>query len=129
MVYILSSQLRITLTCRGYCSPEYALHGHISTALDIYSFGILMLEVVCGRKSIDLSKPEEEMYIRDWVCTNYSSYLIMPLILCLWEFQCYMLDAHVCLSFFLNLILNYVFEFNSKNYPLVAHVFLIKIYT
>ena len=88
-----------------------------------------MLEVVCGRKSIDLSKPEEEMCIQDWVCTNYSRYLIMPLILCLWEFQYYMLNAHVCLIFFLNLILNYVFEFNSKNYLLVVHIFLIKVYT
>jgi serine/threonine protein kinase len=65
---------------RGYCSPEYALHGHISTALDVYSFGILTLEVVSGRKSIDLSKPEEEMYIREWARRQFKAQEIMTLI-------------------------------------------------
>jgi len=55
------------LIYRGYCSPEYTLHGHVSTALDVYSFGILVLEIVSGRKSINLQKPSEEVYLREWV--------------------------------------------------------------
>lgn len=36
---------------RGYTAPEYALHGHLSEKVDTYSFGIVVLETVSGRKS------------------------------------------------------------------------------
>ena len=35
----------------GYMAPEYALHGHFSTKLDVFSYGVLALEIVTGRKS------------------------------------------------------------------------------
>ncbi|KAM5586786.1 G-type lectin S-receptor-like serine/threonine-protein kinase [Rosa sericea] len=35
----------------GYMSPEYAMEGIFSTKSDIYSFGVLMLEIISGRKS------------------------------------------------------------------------------
>ncbi|MBA0627036.1 hypothetical protein Godav_004590 [Gossypium davidsonii] len=35
----------------GYMSPEYAVHGLLSEKSDIYSFGILMLEIVCGKRN------------------------------------------------------------------------------
>ncbi|CAK8561788.1 unnamed protein product [Lathyrus sativus] len=35
----------------GYMSPEYAMEGICSTKSDIYSFGVLLLEIVCGRKN------------------------------------------------------------------------------
>ncbi|GMH19485.1 hypothetical protein Nepgr_021326 [Nepenthes gracilis] len=34
----------------GYMAPEYLLHGKFSVKSDIYSFGVLMLEIVCGKK-------------------------------------------------------------------------------
>ncbi|CAO2821241.1 unnamed protein product [Amaranthus hypochondriacus] len=34
----------------GYMAPEYAMHGQFSTKSDIYSFGVLVLEIVCGKK-------------------------------------------------------------------------------
>ncbi|XP_027337533.1 G-type lectin S-receptor-like serine/threonine-protein kinase At1g67520 [Abrus precatorius] len=37
----------------GYMSPEYAMMGVISTKVDVYSFGILLLEVVSGKKNSD----------------------------------------------------------------------------
>ncbi|KAB2637492.1 G-type lectin S-receptor-like serine/threonine-protein kinase [Pyrus ussuriensis x Pyrus communis] len=35
----------------GYMSPEYAMEGLFSVKSDIYSFGILLLEIVTGRKN------------------------------------------------------------------------------
>ncbi|KAG0605854.1 hypothetical protein M758_9G093400 [Ceratodon purpureus] len=65
---------------RGYCSPEYAVHGHISTALDVYSFGILILEIVSGRKSIDHQKLGEEVYLREWVWKLFEAGVLIRLI-------------------------------------------------
>ncbi|XP_031107548.1 cysteine-rich receptor-like protein kinase 2 [Ipomoea triloba] len=38
----------------GYTAPEYAIHGHLSEKVDIYSFGIVILEIISGRRSIDI---------------------------------------------------------------------------
>ncbi|XP_024993006.1 receptor-like serine/threonine-protein kinase SD1-8 [Cynara cardunculus var. scolymus] len=35
----------------GYMSPEYAMDGNFSTKSDIYSFGVLVLEIVSGKKN------------------------------------------------------------------------------
>uniref|UniRef100_A0ACD5U733 Uncharacterized protein n=1 Tax=Avena sativa TaxID=4498 RepID=A0ACD5U733_AVESA len=35
----------------GYMAPEYAMRGHYSTKSDVFSFGILMLEFLTGRRS------------------------------------------------------------------------------
>ncbi|KAI4312066.1 hypothetical protein MLD38_036921 [Melastoma candidum] len=37
----------------GYMAPEYVLHGHISLKSDVFSFGVLVLEIVSGRKNLD----------------------------------------------------------------------------
>ncbi|KAL3690282.1 hypothetical protein R1sor_016591 [Riccia sorocarpa] len=55
---------------RGYVSPEYA-QGLITEKLDVFSFGILLLEIVSGRKCIDPSAPANEYYLRDWAFTLY----------------------------------------------------------
>ncbi|XP_024977996.1 G-type lectin S-receptor-like serine/threonine-protein kinase At4g27290 isoform X3 [Cynara cardunculus var. scolymus] len=35
----------------GYISPEYAIHGRISVKSDVFSFGVLVLEMVSGKKN------------------------------------------------------------------------------
>ncbi|KAM7493135.1 hypothetical protein LguiB_027744 [Lonicera macranthoides] len=35
----------------GYMSPEYAMHGHFSVGSDVFSFGVLVLEIVSGKKN------------------------------------------------------------------------------
>lgn len=35
----------------GYMSPEYAMEGHFSVKSDVFSFGVLLLEIVSGRKN------------------------------------------------------------------------------
>ena len=49
-------------------SPEYGSYGHVSTKLDVYSFGVLVLEVISGRRCIDWSKAPDEQILSEWVC-------------------------------------------------------------
>ncbi|KAI3907844.1 hypothetical protein MKW92_031937 [Papaver armeniacum] len=35
----------------GYMSPEYAMHGQFSVKSDVFSFGVLILEILSGKKS------------------------------------------------------------------------------
>ncbi|XP_050288781.1 cysteine-rich receptor-like protein kinase 29 isoform X3 [Quercus robur] len=35
----------------GYMAPEYASYGHFSVKSDVFSFGVLVLEIVCGEKN------------------------------------------------------------------------------
>ncbi|XP_076916801.1 G-type lectin S-receptor-like serine/threonine-protein kinase At4g27290 isoform X2 [Bidens hawaiensis] len=39
----------------GYISPEYAVHGRFSIKSDVFSFGVLVLEIVSGKKNREFS--------------------------------------------------------------------------
>jgi len=36
---------------RGYMAPEYLVHGHLTEKVDVYGFGVLVLEIVSGIKN------------------------------------------------------------------------------
>ncbi|GLT64231.1 hypothetical protein SLA2020_367370 [Shorea laevis] len=36
----------------GYMALEYAMHGHFSIKSDVFSFGVLVLEMVFGQKMV-----------------------------------------------------------------------------
>jgi serine/threonine protein kinase len=48
--YVLAEHIYLTVG-RGYMSPEYAYCGHGSTKSDMFSFGVIVLEMITGRKS------------------------------------------------------------------------------
>ncbi|KQK02512.1 putative receptor-like protein kinase At4g00960 [Brachypodium distachyon] len=45
----------------GYMAPEYAMNGYLSTKTDVFSFGMLVLEIVSGRKNIDRRLDDEKV--------------------------------------------------------------------
>lgn len=58
---------------RGYVAPEYSLWGQLSEKADVFSFGVLLLEIVSGRRNIDSSLPEDEVYLPNYVSYIYFS--------------------------------------------------------
>ncbi|KAJ1698461.1 hypothetical protein LUZ63_006973 [Rhynchospora breviuscula] len=50
----------------GYCAPEYAMTGKLTKMSDIYSFGVVMLELITGRKAVDTTRPTREQVLVQW---------------------------------------------------------------
>ncbi|CAH2056857.1 unnamed protein product [Thlaspi arvense] len=45
----------------GYMSPEYAVDGLFSVKLDVFSFGVLVLEIVIGKRNRGFSHPDHSL--------------------------------------------------------------------
>ncbi|XP_037484668.1 cysteine-rich receptor-like protein kinase 6 isoform X3 [Triticum dicoccoides] len=53
----------------GYMAPEYAIHGRVSPKIDIFSFGVLVLEIVTGRRNSSSDDRDEVNLISNvWNC-------------------------------------------------------------
>ncbi|KAM1130854.1 hypothetical protein TB1_044713 [Malus domestica] len=50
----------------GYMLPEYARYGHFSEKLDVFSFGVLLLEIVSGKKNADFYRFEHSPTLAGW---------------------------------------------------------------
>ena len=44
--------------CSGYMPPEYAMHGQFSVKSDVFSFGVLVLEIISGQKNSSFENEE-----------------------------------------------------------------------
>ncbi|XP_011654460.1 probable LRR receptor-like serine/threonine-protein kinase At1g56130 isoform X3 [Cucumis sativus] len=47
----------------GYLAPEYAMRGHLTEKADIFSFGVVALEIVSGRPNSDRSLEEDKVFL------------------------------------------------------------------
>ncbi|KAG8479688.1 hypothetical protein CXB51_029238 [Gossypium anomalum] len=50
----------------GYNAPEYTKSGTATLMTDVYSFGVILLELISGKKPIDPSKPEDQQDLVAW---------------------------------------------------------------
>ncbi|KAK4484918.1 hypothetical protein RD792_007519 [Penstemon davidsonii] len=53
-------------SCRGYLAPEYAMRGHLTEKADIFSFGVVALEIISGRPNSDSTLEDDEIYLLEW---------------------------------------------------------------
>ncbi|WVY95497.1 hypothetical protein V8G54_034585 [Vigna mungo] len=45
--------VNLLLFCSGYMSPEYAMLGQFSMKSDVFSFGVIILEIISGKRNVD----------------------------------------------------------------------------
>ncbi|KAJ3698912.1 hypothetical protein LUZ61_002617 [Rhynchospora tenuis] len=57
----------------GYISPEYAMHGQFSTKSDVFSYGVLVLEIIAGKKNSTPLENEEIDHLLSFVWDHWTT--------------------------------------------------------
>lgn len=55
----------------GYMAPEYVMHGSLSTKADVFSFGVVLLELICGQKNSSFVPNAEADSLLEWAWKLY----------------------------------------------------------
>ncbi|KAL0379927.1 UNVERIFIED_CONTAM: G-type lectin S-receptor-like serine/threonine-protein kinase LECRK4 [Sesamum angustifolium] len=56
----------------GYFAPEWFRKASITSKVDVYSFGVMLLEIVCCMSSVKFAMGDQEEALTDWVYDCYS---------------------------------------------------------
>ncbi|KAH9325290.1 hypothetical protein KI387_005468, partial [Taxus chinensis] len=64
----------------GYLAPEYALRGQLTKKADIYSFGILVLEMISGRSNTKYSLSDENALLLEWTWHRWQENKLLDVI-------------------------------------------------
>jgi serine/threonine protein kinase len=65
------------LACSGYMSPEYALDGLFSVKSDVFSFGVVLLEIISGKKNTRFHQSEHISLISYVSVFKFLGYFIL----------------------------------------------------
>ncbi|KAM0839364.1 hypothetical protein ACQ4PT_060357 [Festuca glaucescens] len=55
----------------GYLAPEYAMRGHVTEKVDVFAFGVVVLETLAGRPNYYTTEDQNKIYIFEWVWELY----------------------------------------------------------
>ncbi|KAE8720881.1 putative receptor-like protein kinase [Hibiscus syriacus] len=51
----------------GYAAPDYIETGHLTDKSDVWSFGVVLYEILTGRRSLERGRAKPEQILLDWV--------------------------------------------------------------
>ncbi|TVU47574.1 hypothetical protein EJB05_07180 [Eragrostis curvula] len=51
---------------QGYAAPEYLATGHLTTKSDVYSYGVVLLELLSGQRALDKNRPPGQHNLVEW---------------------------------------------------------------
>lgn len=65
----------------GYIAPEYFMRGRVSDKIDVYSLGVVLLELLSGRKPIGSETSKGQRSLVKWVRTYFSHTCLFLIVL------------------------------------------------
>ena len=67
----LGSQTTVLVGTMGYLAPECVITSKVSKESDVYIFGVVSLEIVCGRKPVQPQAEPNKVSLVEWVWNLY----------------------------------------------------------
>ncbi|KAJ0097822.1 hypothetical protein Patl1_28340 [Pistacia atlantica] len=62
----------------GYLAPEYFMHGVVDEKTDVFAFGVLLLELITGRRAVDSCRQSLVIWAKPLLDTNNVKELVDP---------------------------------------------------
>lgn len=82
--------MHLTSDFSGYMSPEYAMGGLFSEKSDVFSFGVILLEIISGKKNIAFFEADDPLNLLGNVskfcnCANVCTIIIIFFLIMIFE--------------------------------------------
>ncbi|KAF8387631.1 hypothetical protein HHK36_026284 [Tetracentron sinense] len=74
---------------QGYMAPEYVIHGQLTEKADVYSYGVLVLEVLTGRKNTSSFSNFEGHSLLSQIWGHFTSKTLIEILDPLLQGQCF----------------------------------------
>ncbi|KAI5071633.1 hypothetical protein GOP47_0013884 [Adiantum capillus-veneris] len=64
----------------GYLDPEYYSTQQLTVKSDIFSFGVVLLEIICGREPLNIHRPRPEWSLVEWASQHFKEANIQAIV-------------------------------------------------
>ncbi|XP_020244255.1 receptor-like cytosolic serine/threonine-protein kinase RBK1 isoform X2 [Asparagus officinalis] len=64
----------------GYLAPEYFMHGVVNEKTDVFAYGVLLLELITGRRAVDCTRQSLVIWAKPLLDTNNLKEIIDPVL-------------------------------------------------
>ncbi|MBA0871016.1 hypothetical protein Goshw_020115 [Gossypium schwendimanii] len=85
----------------GYLAPELFMHGIVDEKTDVYAFGVLLLELITGRRAVDSSQKSLVIMAKPLIAENKINELVDPALgnnYDLDQLKCAIATASICIN-------------------------------